>query len=230
MHDKLFKYMIKTSGDISFITLNYDVLLEILLQNQYNRGDGNKHVITSANMYQFPMTAIAKRQGDLLWDDDNRRHVPPIIKLHGSINWYWSGQSSSDIIYFKDYEYDYNDDKKIDAGLIPYIIPPVMDKNNFYNHLMIKALWKDARKLLMEADDIYIIGFSFPQTDLSVRFLFQSALESSGSSIHVVNKSTENDLKKNYDEIFCHRDLDYTYCGDDDVLERLGNDIGGTHV
>jgi hypothetical protein len=121
------------------------------------------------------------------------------------------------------------EEENIDAGLTPYIVPPVMDKNSFYNHIMIKSLWKKAKELLHDADEIYIIGFSFPQTDISIRFLFQSALEGKWPKIFVVNKVNEkakNDLMRDYSQIFIGHNINYYFCKDDDVIKELGTFLG----
>jgi hypothetical protein len=97
-----------------------------------------------------------------------------------------------------------------------------MDKNAFYNHVMIKSLWKKAKELLQNADEIYIIGFSFPQTDISIRFLFQSALKEKQPNIYVVNKESSTKLKQNYSQIFTGRDVNYDLCGNNNVIKQLG--------
>jgi hypothetical protein len=228
-YQSLFDFFVMNAENIDFISLNYDLLLEILLQHPYNNQlkhpDEEQYEITSAKMYLFPMTWIGLRSmlTGMTFGDDNNRVNPCIIKLHGSINWFWTGTSASETIYYKNLM-ENDVDENVSAGLIPYIIPPVMDKNAFYNHIMIKSLWKKAKELLQDADEIYIIGFSFPQTDTSVRFLFQSALEGKKSDIYVVNKVKESsiaDLKHNYSQIFYNHNVNYDFCKDGDVIEKL---------
>ena len=102
-----------------------------------------------------------------------------------------------------------------------------MDKNAFYNHIAIHALWQQAEKLLKEADEVYIIGFSFPQTDLSVKYLFQSALRKSNAKIYVVNPEKEETLRVNYNKVFGddNQNVCYDYSGrserDYTVTERF---------
>ena len=110
-------------------------------------------------------------------------------------------------------------------GLKPYIIPPVLDKNAFYNHIAIRSLWQQAEQLLKHADEIYIIGFSFPQTDLSVKYLFQSALRNSNSEIYVVNIESIEKLEQNYHFVFENKNIDYSYTGKSNVLEKFIRDV-----
>jgi hypothetical protein len=229
-HKYFFDFFAKNSEDASFVSLNYDLLLEILLQHSYynqSKTPSERYYITSAKMYQFPMTWVGLRSMStgMIFGDDNERANPQIIKLHGSVNWFWSGTNPSETIFYKNLKESENGvNANIDAGLIPYIIPPVMDKNSFYNHIMIKNLWKKANELLHDADEIYIIGFSFPQTDISIRFLFQSALEGKNPIIYVVNKvnaTQKCNLVKNYSQIFGTRNVNYDFCTDDDVIKNL---------
>ena len=72
---------------------------------------------------------------------------------------------------------------------------------------------------MSEAKEIYIVGFSFPPTDVSVRFLFQSALRQSRAKIYVINAETEKQMRKRYEPVFGKNDADrdytlnYEYCG-----------------
>lgn len=66
------------------------------------------------------------------------------------------------------------------SGIIsmPLIIPPVRDKKyDFYGNLFVN-LWAEAEKQLIEADKIFVIGYSFPKTDLRSSELFKKAFSS----------------------------------------------------
>lgn len=58
---------------------------------------------------------------------------------------------------------------------MPIIIPPVKNKSyEFYGDLFPK-LWNKAHDVLVKADKIYILGYSFPPTDIPSNDLFKSA-------------------------------------------------------
>jgi hypothetical protein len=236
-YKKVFDFFAKNIENIDFVSLNYDLLLEILLQYSYyysSKIPANDYKITSAKMYQFPMTWIGLRSmlTGTIFGDENIRTTPRIIKLHGSVNWYWTGTSLSETIYYKNL-LENPGDENIDAGLIPYIIPPIMDKNAFYNHIMIKSLWKKAKEFLQDADEIYIIGFSFPQTDISIRFLFYSALEYKRPDIYVVNRVNKDEresLINNYSQIFLDHKVNYDLCKDENVIIELGKYLENHNV
>ena len=227
--ENLAEYVGTHLEECNFITLNYDLLLETTLLTKLKTINSE---IGFADFYKYPMAWIGSRNytgafGFTSYERENKPSVPSILKLHGSANWFWAGINPSDIIYYRNW--NRNEKNNIDIGLKPYIIPPVMDKNAFYNHVAIHSLWQQAEKLLTEANEIYIIGFSFPQTDLSVKYLFQSALRKSKAKIYVVNPDTEEELRVNYDKVFGNNEnIIYEYIGkngkDYDAAERFIKD------
>ncbi|EOH7341141.1 hypothetical protein ACMCWU_000981 [Campylobacter coli] len=214
------------------ITLNYDLLLEEILflthENSYQ--DIDSYDV----FYKIPIKQIDERkntksnnygfnfyQGDF---NINNNFVE-IIKLHGSINWYCDqAYSNSQIYSFMEKVDRYKDELFVD--LKPLIIPPILDKTNNYNHILLRSLWKKAFKAIQKAKNIYIYGFSFPITDLSVVYLFKSALQNKQDyKIYVINtKSHIDDKKKRYKEIFGEGKCDFSFCCDDN-LEKLAKHL-----
>ncbi|HEB9427825.1 TPA: SIR2 family protein [Campylobacter coli] len=235
--DKNNKYILNLSQYINdnkctCITLNYDLLLEEILflthENSYQ--DIDSYDV----FYKIPIKQIDERkntksnnygfnfyQGDF---NINNNFVE-IIKLHGSINWYCDqAYSNSQIYSFMEKVDRYKDELFID--LKPLIIPPILDKTNNYNHILLRSLWKKAFKAIQKAKNIYIYGFSFPITDLSVVYLFKSALQNKQDyKIYVINtKSHIDDKKKRYNEIFGEGKCDFSFCCDDN-LEKLAKHL-----
>ncbi|OOX92474.1 hypothetical protein BOP99_06565 [Campylobacter coli] len=230
--DKNNKYILNLSQYINdnkctCITLNYDLLLEEILFLT--------HKIDSYDVfYKIPIKQIDERkntksnnygfnfyQGDF---NINNNFVE-IIKLHGSINWYCDqAYSNSQIYSFMEKVDRYKDELFVD--LKPLIIPPILDKTNNYNHILLRSLWKKAFKAIQKAKNIYIYGFSFPITDLSVVYLFKSALQNKQDyKIYVINTKRDiDDKKKRYKEIFGEEKCDFSFCCDDN-LEKLAKHL-----
>lgn len=225
---KFSQELFSNKHEYKFITMNYDTLLENLILREVG------HFIDYSKLYCCPISYPENKSslgalGLVSYNNAPINNFPPILKLHGSANWFWAGFSPSDTIYLD----NFSTDSTIRKGLKPYIIPPVMDKNIFYNHIAIHSLWADAHRFIENADEIYIIGFSFPPTDLSVKFLFQSALRFRSTdarkvlkpvSIYVVNAGApDGTLKERYERVFNKKifQLNYDYCGDKNVVERF---------
>ena len=67
----------------------------------------------------------------------------------------------------------------------------------------------------------YCAGFSFPQTDLAVKYLFQSALRNSEPDIYVVNRAKEDELRSVYQYVLQGQCVNYEYIGSDNVVEQF---------
>lgn len=215
--------------DIPCITLNYDILLEKIFEIYFKKI--HKQLITTYEyFYNCPITSIYNRQpshsfGFQTFEDDLRYHneFPVILKLHGSINWLCAGISRTDPVFCirlpNNAKYEY-----LIKDLQPMIVPPVMDKTSIYNHMIFRTIWRQAFEKLREAEEIYIWGFSFPETDLSIQFLFQSALEKNENLQRIYFINTERELenkKEHFSKVFAGYEnkfkLDFTYCCEDSL-------------
>ena len=150
--------------------------------------------------------------------DVNKNMVPSIIKLHGSINWLYSEYVNNQI-YFNDWRW--SEFKSVDIE--PFIIPPVLDKSSLYNNTILIALWRQAFEAIQNAKNIYIYGFSFPETDYSIKFLFQSALKDRDDyQIYVINTNKNLDnLKNKYNTIFDEKFCNYDCCIEYNQLSKM---------
>lgn len=207
------------------ITLNYDLLLEqiVAIDQKIFFNDDKKLFDNFEKFYPIPMTSIKYRAGiGYVAPGKKPKDLPKILKLHGSINWLYAGISQSDPVFCNS-DFAKENLAYLSKDLQPMIIPPVMDKTSIYNHTILKAIWRQAFEELKAAEEIYICGFSFPETDLSIRFLFQSALTDKGSitRIYIINLADDGKkIKEHYENIFKNIqniELDFTYCCEDSL-------------
>lgn len=52
----------------------------------------------------------------------------------------------------------------------PFIVPPTWNKTA--HHEQIEEVWKRAASELRDAENIFVLGYSFPETDMFFRYLF----------------------------------------------------------
>lgn len=224
--EKLFHYLCEKR--VSCITLNYDLLLENCIQKKYSLHKDKTFTIKS--FYSIPISEVEGRYGiNFLTVNHTEVNVPKILKLHGSINWLYAGISQSDPVFCNS-DFARKSLPYLSKDLQPMIVPPVMDKTSIYNHTILKAIWRQAFDELRLAEEIYICGFSFPETDLSIRFLFQSALEKNKNLQKIYFINTEMDLenkKKHFSNalIGYENKLDFTYCCEDSLNKFIQNVI-----
>jgi len=69
---------------------------------------------------------------------------------------------------------------------MPLIIPPIRDKQYFRYGKIFSDLWRKASEALLECEELYVIGYSFPPTDHVARDLFREALKKNSNLRKVV--------------------------------------------
>lgn len=163
------------------ITLNYDTILEQFIDfAHYQTPEGGAPEWWS--YYQLPLTLDSERNNS----GSERGIFPPhfsstkILKLHGSINWLYSGRSS----FYGETIYLENSDKSffqvrgnhLTRDKVPLIIPPTFSKSSFFNNETIKLLWRIAGDELSHCKRVIFFGYSFPESDSVVKTLVSQKL------------------------------------------------------
>lgn len=179
-------------SDATVITFNYDCLVELAWRLHAAPGeavaDGSRAAQPWANLYPVPIPPFTSR-----FTHVNYRLPPPLgvgmslLKLHGSLSWRYPGPngSSSDLIYeaggvlncrwnAKSLAPVYSEEYSTD--LEPMIVPPAAVKSPYYTNGILQANWKLAAKALSEADELVVMGFSLPKTDLLVSSMLATTL------------------------------------------------------
>jgi hypothetical protein len=112
-----------------------------------------------------------------------------LLKLHGSLNWRYSGPASppGDVIYDMGFDGNqgwsveginspYEDADFLSSDREPMIVPPTAVKSTYYNNRTLRALWMQAGQALKEAEELVLMGFSLPVTDLLVASMLNTNL------------------------------------------------------
>jgi len=168
------------------ITLNYDTVVERLLLQAFPRERGPAEPPREYDLYGLPLSPIWARAGNALLK--RKAETFRLVKLHGSINWFYSGPEGypGEQVYYRAVNADSpsQDHRGRDgespgieclcSDKIPLIIPPIAEKSGFYGNKTIRALWMAARTALAGAEEILCVGYSLPETDLTMRLFLQS--------------------------------------------------------
>jgi hypothetical protein len=155
---------------ISVITFNYDIGIDMAL---YKRGF----------IYDYGIQI-----------QDTEEDCIPLLKLHGSLNWATKSDTKEVIpLLLQDYLSHYNESATkpnvkcnisigtelkeyykhhsgINVESEPAIVPPAFNKSDQQQAL--SNVWSNAAKHLSEAEQIFIIGYSLPETDAFFRLLY----------------------------------------------------------
>lgn len=72
----------------------------------------------------------------------------------------------------------------------PMIVPPTAVKSNYYNNRTLQTLWTQAAEALKSADELVLMGFSLPVTDLLVASMLSTTLPNAATIVPVDYDST----------------------------------------
>jgi len=190
----LLHWLVDDETEADVLTLNYDTLLEWAYQEQ-------KHGDFSA-LYRVPITPVASRMTTIVGGEDAAAFR--LVKLHGSLNWHYSGteQFAGEAVYREDLLRNPQDsdlpstwrDALVD--LVPFIVPPVMDKGSQFANHTLRANWRIAKQALAHADRIFFLGCSLPTTDQGLRFLFLDSLGEHDQTAYIVNLPSDDILPR----------------------------------
>ncbi len=197
------------------LTANYDTLVE---QLAHVRNDTENSVL-----YPIPVVPSQAIMGHNPYGTINFPSLQ-LYKLHGSVSWYTSqGESNSDPIYgYVEFgSGNFFSRKKLLGDKRRLIAPPVHDKSTLLGHERMRNLWRQAKtNALAPADNLYVIGYSLPETDMAMRtLLWESRCLSKQDEqlrkipLYIVN--TDRRLSEHYDKMLGdYYEVKDTYLGD----------------
>ena len=177
------------------LTLNYDTLVERVIRRM---SDSNVEPILAQHIYPPYFADIASRSGAAVWDGE-ASDTFLYLKLHGSVNWYYSGRDDfyGETIFCANLhpigeDYSRLREEKEALELLSkdkdtLIIPPVTEKTTYFNNETVRGLWKDARSALAEARRIVVIGYSLPPSDLGMRLFLANNQPAPKTPVYVVD-------------------------------------------
>ena len=163
---------------------NYDRGLFNAFKTTYSNNIQNEK-FSELDFYFMPFTTLPRRTTTIFGTSIHESYR--LYKLHGSTNLYYFKDNISSQIYLAQGHIKLKVDEDLGKkDLIPLIIPPIFDKSIFMNVNAIRTIWTDAKNAIRSADKIYIIGYSIPESDLTVKYLLKSNI-SDKAQIFLIN-------------------------------------------
>jgi len=158
-----FADIVKAHKDSSaIISFNYDLGVDVAL---YNRNIRYQYYLDPNDVGNFP---LLKLHGSLNWFKDvNGKVIPHSLSNFFKNRHYQAWIREEGILSFVDYINGFPLDYK---NKTPFIVPPTWNKT--INHHYISNVWRQASICLSEAKNIFVIGYSLPETDQFFKFLF----------------------------------------------------------
>lgn len=205
-HDRLIRRLFRkghfNQGEYSFISFNYDILLDKALMNALSKNIYVDYGIEFTNENpQYAQYPFDK------WDSPKNKQNVTFLKLHGSFNWmccpkcnsiYITGDKKSG--FFKTgYLHKIEHCLKDESALNCVIEPPSYFKK--YQNIYIQNIWKKAFDVFSDADKIIFLGYSLPEADIQFKYLLKRSCFNTRKKIIVINPSPEDKLKSKYERL-----------------------------
>lgn len=209
------------------LTANYDTLVERMAGAMWNN--------VALSLYPIAITSASSRTGHDSHGGGGLHNAFTLYKLHGSISWYKSADESrsSPIYALSGHNPMFDEDGKLvpDLKMVGdkrcFIVPPVLDKSTLLSHESICNLWWQAKEYaLSRADNLYVIGYSLPETDVAMRtLLWQGRRAEQGTHLKKARLcvvDVDEKVVPRYEKILGkYYDLDDTYAGGGDAFDRF---------
>lgn len=177
----------------TLITFNYDPLVECAI--------ATRRILTPNNMGE--PVAWTELLGNVpAWAPGVTRFMATpvetfrLLKLHGSLNWYWSPGDASGISMARrglpgsfgaPMPYQDVDRRRELPGRVPFVVPPSATKSAYYRNPIVREVWTQAARALEQAKTVRILGYSLPLTDLTFTGMLARTLRNSPAPISVAD-------------------------------------------
>lgn len=182
------------SGTRTVTTFNYDLLIEEAL-GATNLWDHENVRLTPSSILRFgPKLPYVPPQG--LSVGSQLGDTFQLLKLHGSVDTFWiSGDTSGVTInrwpsgssWGRPVKPSAEERQQQLPDRVPFIVPPAAAKSSFYTNPVTRELWQQAGAAIRRADEVALVGYSLPMTDLVTAALLGERLRTTSSKVLVVN-------------------------------------------
>ncbi|MGD0985471.1 MAG: hypothetical protein ABSA65_16915 [Acidimicrobiales bacterium] len=197
----------------TLITLNYDTVVEVAVASYGHWLEALRRRVTPDDILgdlpprgwpgQGAGFESVRRPIQMIGMFSGVQHQPAphgstfrLLKLHGSLDWYWSpGDSSGATLRrttvqsrFGAPRDDWEQRDREAPGLEPFIVPPTATKSAYYTNPITRWAWSHAAQAMHEAERISLVGYSFPQTDLVMSGMVADAARSRRVAFEIVNQ------------------------------------------
>jgi hypothetical protein len=187
---------IREANSVCFITFNYDIALDFELEKLAR--DTNFTLSYFQPQATRQNIKLLKLHGSINWGKCDSGHITPIsiLKDNQALNTIMRVSDSKQFLeiskFVKGRECSIRECKNKTQDL-PLIVPPTWNKTEYHKQLAI--VWKQAAKEISEAEKLFIIGYSLPESDIFFKYLMMLG------AFHFPNIKELNVVNNNEDAI-----------------------------
>lgn len=170
----------------------------------------------------------------------NRSGRFPVFKLHGSLNWWlcqgvecqalWYRRGVKDVSQYWE-EAEARVCEECGKVLVPLMVPPTAQKFEYPQRSSpLRVIWTGTRESLQACQELAVVGYSFPPTDVQFRMLVLEALSQNSNlrRILIVTSPKYGSRKRRFEDRYAEvfgqtphgEKLDFFYKGYETWVER----------
>ncbi|WP_418063286.1 hypothetical protein [Pimelobacter simplex] len=185
-------------GKATVASFNYDLMVELTL-HAANLFDENDHHVSVEDIVRYGPSLVSLAPAGIVFGHERARSFR-YLRLHGSIDAFWvpGDEQGTSIGRWKSAmgwgrPVNSSEDERLELlpDRVPFIVPPAAAKSSFYNNPLTRQMWRLAAQAVKEADEVALVGYSLPMTDLVTSGMLGERLRGEPSSVVVVNRSPE---------------------------------------
>ncbi|MDN3481236.1 SIR2 family protein [Arthrobacter sp. APC 3897] len=168
------------------LTFNYDTLLERAVNDNppsiIDPTGHARHILGDHVVFPAPSPPPVQLADDMTASHSDESFE--ILKLHGSLTWYWAANDSSGSTLIRVREkkgYGANTALTTETDFLGitsldrYLIPPITSKDGYYGSYLANSIWRKARSYISSASALTLIGYSLPPEDRAASQLMAQA-------------------------------------------------------
>lgn len=175
------------------VTFNYDTVIEAVATRTLRYGTPG-----TLNAYSLTDGIPQTPQANGLTFGHTFVETFRLLKLHGSLDTYWVRGDAAGTSITRVADSYWVPDMGMSSpnlnvarnapGRVPFIVPPASAKSAFFANPITRQLWQTAAQRLAACDQIAVIGYSIPMTDIVASAMLAAAQRASGARIDIVNR------------------------------------------
>lgn len=137
-------------------------------------------------------------------DPDHVARSLRLLKLHGSLSWYWSPDDETGVtvqrwrtpgVFGRPTE-DIEARRRALPGRVPFVVPPTASKSSYLTNLVQREIWGRARVALENATRVIVVGYSVPPEDQVAGGMLADALRKPKVDLVVVNPCADQVVRR----------------------------------
>jgi hypothetical protein len=214
-------------GDITIITFNQDIQVEKMLEHL---GRVKRWASIASRLFAFPdmysmgsdvWRGVTGGGHDLFSSTSPKGGFLRVLKLHGSLNWYsthTSSEPSPSAMFNPHRQLSVTRRRTIATDMVlrgkrkrytlPVIVPPVNHKSAVLPDAL-NPVWALAERLIADADDIVIFGYSCPALDFESANLLTRAHRACAESTTLSVIDPNGSVANRYIDLLAPKRLSY---------------------